>query len=88
MHESTVTLVTWGVGLATTCMIPAIGWVHNRSVKHGERLTKLETRSESSSKDVQDMGKRIDKRFDELRNDIKELFATKVDREYETKPKR
>jgi hypothetical protein len=61
-------------------IVPILMGIGYKIYGFGERLAKLEGENEAMGKDIKSLVERIEKRFDELRADIKELTTTKEDR--------
>ncbi len=57
----------------TGMLVPAGAWLLNRSVRHGERLSKLEGEQFNVGKGLDQLRIEFTERFRELRDDIKSL---------------
>ena len=57
----------------TGILVPALAWLLNRSVRQGERLSKLEGEQDNVGKGLELLRSEVRDRFKELRDDFKSL---------------
>lgn len=61
------------LSLLGVILIPPVCWIFKVVVRHGERLSALESSQDATVKAISQMRKWMDTRFSELRSDIKDL---------------